>query len=197
MNAAAAETPAPLGPNTFPFSTDFLDIEQYKSIGTEALTNIGLGFAMIAVVVLVLVANPVAAVLTFVNVASAILELVGFMYFQGTYIDSVSVIFLVISLGLAVDYSVHVASGFLSTRIDDSSDRLTSTMAVRSTVPLPVACVPACTYPPWCCMCCAVLRRRVAALQLVSFGVRMKCEFLFLFLCRHRSHACRPLEPRW
>lgn len=93
--------------------------------------NIGLGFAMIAVVVLLLVANPLTAVLTFVNVASAILALVGFMNFQGTYIDSVSVIFLVISLGLAVDYSVHVANGYLSTRIDDHADRLASTMAVR------------------------------------------------------------------
>ena len=53
------------------------------------------------------------------------------MYFQGTLIDSVSVIFLVISLGLAVDYSVHVANGYLSTRLDDPAERLTTTMAVR------------------------------------------------------------------
>ena len=141
FEAIADEAPGPLGPGTFAFSTEFLDIEQYKSIGWEALMNIGLGFAMIAVVVLVLVANPVAAVLTFVNVASAILELVGFMYFQGTLIDSVSVIFLVISLGLAVDYSVHVANGYLSTRLDDPAERLTTTMAVR-----PPASEPVCLF---------------------------------------------------
>lgn len=52
---------------------------------------------------------------------------------RGTYIDSVSVIFLVISLGLAVDYSVHVAHGYLSTREADPELRLQKTMAVRFT----------------------------------------------------------------
>lgn len=73
---------APLGTKAFVHSADFLDIEQYKSIGKEAVMNIGLGFAMIAVVVLLLVANPIAATLTFLCVASAILELVGFMYIR-------------------------------------------------------------------------------------------------------------------
>ena len=74
--------PAPLGTRAFVHSADFLDIEQYKSIGKEVVMNIGLGFAMIAVVVLLLVANPIAACLTFLCVASAIVELVGFMYFR-------------------------------------------------------------------------------------------------------------------
>jgi Patched family len=123
--------PAPLGTDAFVHSPEFLNIEQYKKIGREALMNIGLGFAMIAVVVLLLVANPVAATLTFVAVASAIVQLVGFMYFRGTYIDSVTVIFLVISLGLAVDYFVHIAHGYLSTREPDPVLRLERTMTVR------------------------------------------------------------------
>lgn len=131
MHAVADNISPPLGPNTFAFDTEFLDIEQYKTIGTEALMNVGLGFAVIAVVISLLITNSLTAVLTFLNVASAILELVGVMYFQGTYIDSVTVICLVISLGLAVDYSVHVANGYLSTRIADHADRLVSTMAVR------------------------------------------------------------------
>ena len=82
MRATTKMIPAPLGTRAFVHSTDFLDIEQYKSIGREALMNIGLGFAMIAVVVMLLVANPTAAVLTFLCVASSILELVGFMHFR-------------------------------------------------------------------------------------------------------------------
>lgn len=120
--------PAPLGTNGFVHSASFLDYEQYKTIGREALMNIGLGFLMIAVVVVFLIANPLASFLTFISVASAILELVGFMYFRGTRIDSVTVIFLVISLGLAVDYSVHVAHGYLSNRETDPVLRLQGTM---------------------------------------------------------------------
>ena len=131
MRATAKRIEAPLGTRAFPHAAEFLNIEQYKSIGREALMNIGLGFAMIAFVVFVLVANPLASILTFLSVASAIIELIGFMYFRGTYIDSVTVIFLVISLGLAVDYSVHVAHGYLATREADSALRLQKTMAVR------------------------------------------------------------------
>ena len=123
--------PDPLGARSFTHSAEFLNIEQYKSIGREAFMNIGLGFLMIAIVVFFLVANPIAALLTFLCVASAILELVGFMRFRGQYIDSISVIFFVISLGLAVDYSVHVAHGYLSTREDDPVLRLQKTMGVR------------------------------------------------------------------
>ena len=49
---------------------------------------------------------------------------------RGTYIDSVTVIFLVISLGLAVDYSVHVAHGYLASCESDPKLRLQKTMAV-------------------------------------------------------------------
>lgn len=165
MRAVVDEIRAPLGPNTFPFDSEFLDIEQYKSIGKEALMNIGLGFAMIAVVVLVLVSHPVAAVLTFVNVASAILELVGFMYLRGTYIDSVSVIFLVISLGLAVDYSVHVANGYLATRVDDPTERIVSTMAVR------------CSLFPFC-ICCVCLSVVVVVVDCLTACGSLLCCYL-------------------
>ena len=131
MRDTTAQIPAPLGTRAFTHANDYLNIEQYKSIGREAVMNIGLGFLMIGIVILLLVANPLAALLTFLSVASAIIELVGFMYYRGTYIDSVSVIFLVISLGLAVDYSVHVAHGYLSTDEADSVLRMQKTMAVR------------------------------------------------------------------
>eukprot|EP00892_Ulva_mutabilis_P011134 jgi/Ulvmu1/8393/UM042_0100.1 len=128
MRLTEDDIPPPLGNNGFVHSEDFLNFEQYKTIGREAFMNIGLGFLMIAVVVIVLIANPLASLLTFISVASAILELVGFMYFRGTYIDSVTVIFLVISLGLAVDYSVHVAHGYLTNRAEDPVERLQGTM---------------------------------------------------------------------
>lgn len=130
MRDTEAVIPSPLGPNIFTHSQEFLNIEQYKTIGREAIMNVDLGFAMIAVVVLLLIPNPVAAVLTFTCVVSAILELVGFMNFIGASIDSISVIFIVISLGLAVDYSVHVAHAYMSVREEDPVLRLQKTLGV-------------------------------------------------------------------
>ena len=133
--ATAAEIPPPLGTNAFVYGSEFLQIEQYATIGKEALTNIGLAFLMIAVIIVVLLANPVASVITFLCVASAILELIGIMYFIDFRIDSVTVIFLVISLGLAVDYSVHVAHGFLAARVSDMETRIKQTLMVRCATP--------------------------------------------------------------
>jgi Niemann-Pick C1 protein len=132
MRSTAEEIPPPLGTNAFVHALEFLDYEQYKTIGKEAFMNIGLGFVMIGVIIVFLLANPTASILTFISVASAIVELIGFMQFRGTYIDSVTVIFLVISLGLAVDYSVHVAHGWLAARDVDKNARLEKALIVRS-----------------------------------------------------------------
>ena len=106
-------------------------MEQYAALGRETVLNLSLAVAMILVVVFLLLANPLASALTFACVASAICETVGIMYFIGFRIDSVTVIFLVISLGLAVDYSVHVAHGFLAARVEDIRERLKAALAVR------------------------------------------------------------------
>ena len=68
---------------------------------------------MIALVIFLLLGNPVATALTAFCVISAVVEVVGFMHFWDLTIDSVVVIFVVISLGLSVDYSAHIAHGFL------------------------------------------------------------------------------------
>jgi Niemann-Pick C1 protein len=124
--------PSPLGTNAFVYGDNFQQIEQYASIGKEAVTNITTSVAMIALIIVVLLANPLASIVTFISVLSTIIILIGLMNFQGSYIDSVTVIFLVISLGLAVDYSVHVAHGFLAAREENIKLRLEKTLIVRT-----------------------------------------------------------------
>lgn len=46
--------------------------------------------------------------------------------------DSVAVISVVISLGLAVDYSVHIAHAYLAVHDPDPGTRLRKTLAVRT-----------------------------------------------------------------
>ena len=64
--------------------------------------NIGLGFAMIAVVIFLLLGNIVASLVTILCVISTVVELVGYMYFWDMTVDSIMVIFVVISLGFSV-----------------------------------------------------------------------------------------------
>merc|ERR1712070_149598 len=46
------------------------------------------------------------------------IDILGMMYWWGISIDSVAVANLVLAIGLAVDYSVHVAHSFLSVKGD-------------------------------------------------------------------------------
>ena len=44
------------------------------------------------------------------------IDVLGFMHFWGLTIDVVSSIIVIISIGLCVDYSAHIASTFLNVR---------------------------------------------------------------------------------
>eukprot|EP01025_Chloroclados_australasicus_P010600 TRINITY_DN1437_c0_g1_i3.p1 TRINITY_DN1437_c0_g1~~TRINITY_DN1437_c0_g1_i3.p1 ORF type:complete len:950 (+),score=108.56 TRINITY_DN1437_c0_g1_i3:595-3444(+) len=99
--------------DTFVYSPDFLQYEQYAQIGREVITNLGLAMLMVLVIISLMLFNLYASTLTFILIFSIVIELVGYMYWWGFSVDSVTVIFWVISLGLSVDYNVHITHGFL------------------------------------------------------------------------------------
>jgi len=100
-------------PGPFAFNQNFLDYELYATIEGEAYRNIGLAFAAIFLVTICMIPHPVVALLVFFSVAATIVEVLGYMYFWGMHIDSVTVIMLIIGLGLAIDYSAHIGVAFL------------------------------------------------------------------------------------
>ena len=51
-----------------------------------------------------------------VCVIMTVVNVLGFMHFWGLTIDVVSSIVVIISVGLCVDYSAHIASTFLNVR---------------------------------------------------------------------------------
>lgn len=77
MRSTVSQFPAPLGPNSFAYGEGYVQNEQYKAIGREALTNIGLALLMVFVVVFLLLVNPLGAGITFVCIALVVVELVS------------------------------------------------------------------------------------------------------------------------
>lgn len=128
-----ADAPRPLSSNTFAYAPIFLSIEQFAAIKQEAYLNITVGVVMIALVTLLLLPSLAVGFLTFLAIASTIVELLGILSLLGYNIDSVVTVFVVISMGLAVDYSVHMAHGFMACDAADSRVRLQDTMVVRAT----------------------------------------------------------------
>jgi multidrug efflux pump subunit AcrB len=78
----------------------------------ECYRNLGLALAAILVIVLTLVPSLCISSLIFLAIASTIVEVAGFMHWWGLYIDNVTVVMLVVSVGISVDYAAHVGYAF-------------------------------------------------------------------------------------
>ena len=115
------------GKVAFVFSPAFPNYEQYKSVRSEFRTNIGLALLMVIVIVFVLIGNPLAALVTSGVVVLNVVEIVGLLHFWDIQIDTVVVMLLVVSLGLSVDYSVHIAHAYLEEH-GSANERLVSAM---------------------------------------------------------------------
>jgi len=101
--------------SSFPYMFMYLYYEQYAIIVQEALLNLGLALAAVFVITMLILANFGASVLVMLCVVLVDVDILGLMYLWGLSIDSVAIINLVLAIGLAVDYSVHVAHAFVQT----------------------------------------------------------------------------------
>ncbi len=114
--------------NVFATCPEYANWETDEVIRKELFRNLGLSAACIFVATLVLLANLWASVLVMLCVVLTLVDVLGFMYFWGLTIDTVSSINVIISVGLCVDYSVHIAHAFLHEEADSRLKRSVATM---------------------------------------------------------------------
>lgn len=106
----------------FPFSFQFLFWEQYAVIYVEAARNLGLSIGVVFVISLFLLPQLVVALSVFLCVFFSLVDTLAVVYVVGQYasvgtgIDSVLVVFLVLSVGLSIDYSAHIGNSYLQAR---------------------------------------------------------------------------------
>lgn len=113
IREAVKEADAGNALKAFPYSFAFISWEQYKIVGEELLRNVGSSLAAITAIVLILLAHPGTALIVASCVSLAIIDLLGVMYVWGVAVDAVAVVNLVLALGIAIDYSVHIAHTFM------------------------------------------------------------------------------------
>merc|ERR1712038_265976 len=90
--------------------------ETDEIIGHELWRNIGLAMACVFLVTLVLLASLRLSLLVLLCVVLTLVDIVGFLHFWGTALDTISMVNIVVAVGLCVDYAVHIAHGFLASR---------------------------------------------------------------------------------
>ena len=100
--------------NVFAVSPEYANWETDEVIKRELYRNLLLSLACIFVTTLVLLANLQASLLVMLCVCCVLIDVLGFMHFWGLTIDVVSSINVIISIGLCIDYSSHIAHTFLS-----------------------------------------------------------------------------------
>eukprot|EP01028_Stygiella_incarcerata_P013167 TRINITY_DN81583_c0_g1_i1.p1 TRINITY_DN81583_c0_g1~~TRINITY_DN81583_c0_g1_i1.p1 ORF type:complete len:1094 (-),score=238.21 TRINITY_DN81583_c0_g1_i1:78-3359(-) len=96
-----------------PWSFSFLFWEQFRVIVREGAISVGLALVAVFVVTLLMLVDPRASLLCLLMVAMIDVDLIGSMYLWNLTINAVTVVMIVISTGLSVDSSVHIAHSFM------------------------------------------------------------------------------------
>ncbi|KAL3075195.1 hypothetical protein niasHS_013418 [Heterodera schachtii] len=103
----------------FPYSPFYVFYEQYRGIVRTAILQILLSLACIFCVTTVLLGmDPWSAFIIVVVIALILLNVVGSMWFWGIDFNAISVVNLVMSVGISVEFCAHIVRAFaLSTRL--------------------------------------------------------------------------------
>lgn len=100
-------------PLAFPYVFFDTFSEQYAALPGEIGLSLGLASGAVALVCLILVGHPLVALVSVVTVGIIIINVLGLTNFSGINLNSVSVITLVLTTGISVDFVVHIARSFL------------------------------------------------------------------------------------
>ncbi|KAF2347444.1 Protein patched/dispatched, partial [Trinorchestia longiramus] len=104
--------------------------ETNSVVGEELLRNLILTGIVIMIMTNILLVSVRTACLVLLSVTGTVLGCAATMYITGFTIDTVSCISLVLSIGLSVDYSVHIAHTFLTEKSGgDRLDRVVQSLA--------------------------------------------------------------------
>lgn len=99
----------------------FIYLDQYSVIVTGTIQNVGFTTAVMLVVSLLLIPNPLCSLWVSSPLAWSS---PGFMELWGVNLDSISMIILVVCIGFTVDFSAHISYAFVSSKKSTANKRV-------------------------------------------------------------------------
>jgi len=96
----------------FPFSYEFLYWEEMGVIDHELVRNLVICGGIILILICALIPRPKIAFAVALAIVASIIEVVGMSHYWGVTINGVATIYILICVGLAVDYAAHIAHAF-------------------------------------------------------------------------------------
>jgi len=111
----------------FASTAEYSNWETDEVIEYELYRNLGISLACILVITTILLADIRCSLLVMLAVCMTLVNVLGYMKLWGLTIDVVSSIIVIISIGLCVDYSAHIAHTFLTVE-GDRNHRMVETL---------------------------------------------------------------------
>ncbi|KAH7518258.1 hypothetical protein FEM48_Zijuj09G0152400 [Ziziphus jujuba var. spinosa] len=106
--------------DVFPYSVFYIFFEQYLDIWRVALVNIALALGAIFIVCLLITSSLWSTAIILLNLAMIVVDLMGVMAILDIQLNAVSVVNLIMSIGIAVEFCVHITHAYLVTHGDRS-----------------------------------------------------------------------------
>eukprot|EP00466_Bigelowiella_natans_P019105 jgi/Bigna1/68029/fgenesh1_pg.5_\ len=94
------------------FSNNFLYWEEFSLIRGELIQNILIAVAVMFIIVFVMIVQWQVVLSVALAIGATIINTLGMSYYWGVELNSVVTIFVLISIGLSVDYSAHIGHTF-------------------------------------------------------------------------------------
>jgi len=97
----------------FPYSVFYIFFEQYLGVWKTAIMNICVCLGTVFVVCFIVTSSLWASAIILIVLAMIVLDLMGVMAMLGIQLNAISVVNLVMSIGIAVEFCVHITHAFM------------------------------------------------------------------------------------
>ncbi|KAL2085677.1 hypothetical protein ACEWY4_018997 [Coilia grayii] len=119
LRDTAKKCPVPL----MVYHPAFIYHDQYAVIVSNTIQNVAVTAAVMLVISLLLIPNPLCSLWVTFSIASVILGVTGFMALWDVNLDAISMIILVVCIGFSVDFSAHISYAFVSSKKPSGNEK--------------------------------------------------------------------------
>ncbi|KAM4534060.1 patched domain-containing protein 3-like [Odontesthes bonariensis] len=98
------------------YNQEFIFFDQYDVVVSSTIKNVGVITAVMLFVSLLLIPNPICALLVTCSIGSVTVGVTGLMSLWQISLDSISMIIFTACIGFTVDFSAHVSYAFISSK---------------------------------------------------------------------------------
>lgn len=105
------------------YNRDFIFMDQYDVVVSSTIKNVGVITAVMLVVSLLLIPNPICSLWVTYSIGSVTAGVTGFMALWDVTLDSISMIIFTVCIGFTVDFSAHMSYAFVSNNKQSPDDK--------------------------------------------------------------------------